>query len=116
MAQWQGLLVRRKKRGGGREGKGEGEWRKRRRRKEGVEEDEEMVKRDVGVTRGEVERRADIERMKKSMKERRDGGARAQVGGREGGREGKRLTLLNEQTKHRRGESEERDGRIETLE
>lgn len=70
------------------------------------------------MTRGEGDRRADIERMKKSMKERRDGdgGARAQVGGREGGREGKRLTLLNEQTKHWRGESEGRDGRIETLE
>lgn len=32
-----------------------------------------MVKRDVGVTRGEGDRRADIDEMKKSMKERRDG-------------------------------------------
>lgn len=70
------------------------------------------------MTRGEGDGRADIEKMKKSMKERRDenGGARAQVGGREGGREGKRLTLLNEQTKHWQGESEGRGGRIEKLE
>lgn len=50
------------------------------------------------MTRREGDRGADIERMKKSMKERKDEAeVRAKVGGREEGREGKRLTFIVKQ-------------------